>query len=86
MKQRCSGGGDDFLAGEEVSHIVWYLKIYNHVHMNFLLDSIWSQLNPVHKFMNYLLVMHLVFSSCQHLDFPGGLLPSVFLTEIVITT
>jgi hypothetical protein len=40
MKQRCSGGGDDFLAGEEVSHIVWYLKIYNHVHMNFLLDSI----------------------------------------------
>lgn len=75
-----------FLSWWRSSYIVCNLNVFNHVHMNLVLESIWSQLNPLYNFISHLLVIHLVFSSCLHLGLPGGLLHSGFLTEIVITS
>jgi len=43
---------------QEISHLLWNLKVHYHVHKNLLLTHILSQMNPVHMLPPYFHKFH----------------------------
>jgi hypothetical protein len=71
-------------ATQELSTILWNLKVHNHVHKNPSLVSILSQIYPVHSTPSYISLRSiLVLSTHLHLGLSSGLFPSGFPTNIL---
>jgi hypothetical protein len=48
MQQNTPSDANSHAASQEIPYILQYLKVHNHVHKSLQLDSIMSQVNPVH--------------------------------------
>jgi hypothetical protein len=65
-------------ATDEISRILWDLKVQYCVHKSLPLVSVMTQMNPVHTLTAYFFRSILILSSHLHLGLPNGVFPSGF--------
>jgi hypothetical protein len=46
-------------AGQEISHILWDMKVHEYIHKTQPLPSIMSQINPIHILPLYFIKVHI---------------------------